>query len=239
MVVQSIANRREGRVRAAGVGFGLTLTALLLSTVFGFLVAVPIFVVGFDVESPVVLLSLLAGGQLGFFAAGYLYARRYGVAISLAKPKRHELQYAGLGIVAALLFATGAGLLLSLLGLEPNAVLEEIVSQNPLITIWLVILTIVVVAPVEEYLFRGVIQGRLRESFSAPVAIVLASLLFGSLHLGNFAGSLGAVVGWALLITGVGVVFGVLYERTNNLLVPIVAHAGYNVILFTFGYLTM
>lgn len=50
-------------------------------------------------------------------------------------------------------------------------------------------------------------------------------------------GSLDAVGGWVLLIVGVGVIMGIIYERTNNLAVPIAAHAAYNVVLFSVGYL--
>jgi uncharacterized protein len=211
---QSIHRRKNGLFRAAGVGVGLTVLAVIFSTIFGILVAVPLFVIGLTIENTAVLVSLLLGGQVGFFAAGYLYARRYGLTVSLARPERRDLKYAGAGIVAALVFATGAGIVLTGLGFTPDAVLEEIVTQNPMVAIWLIVLSIVVVAPVEEYLFRGIIQTRLRKTFRAPTAIVIASALFGSVHLGNYLGSIGAVVGWTLLITGVGVVMGVLYERT-------------------------
>ena len=37
-------------------------------------------------------------------------------------------------------------------------------------------------------LFRGVIQGRLGRSFGPVAAVVGSSLLFGSIHLGNYTG---------------------------------------------------
>lgn len=105
--------------------------------------------------------------------------------------------------------------------------------------LWLAVLSILVVAPAEEYLFRGVVQGRLRNSFGPAGAILAASLLFGSLHFGNWVGSPGTLVGWGLLIAAVGVVMGVLYELTGNLAVPIVAHGAYNFVLFTVGFFTV
>lgn len=227
---------RKGKIRAIGIAIGLTIAALVSSTIFSLLVAIPLFVTGLDITSTVVIVSLLIGGQIGFFATGYLYTRRYGLPILIKRPGRRDLSYAAGGIVAALVFATGAGVVLDWFGLMPEAVIEELVTQNPIVAIWLAILSIIVVAPAEEYLFRGVIQGRLRQTFSAPSAIIIASLLFGSLHFGNYVGSLSTVLGWSFLIAGVGVVFGVLYERTNTLTVPIIAHAVYNTILFTVGY---
>lgn len=227
---------RKGKVRAVGVATGLTITALVFSTVFGLLVAIPLFMAGLDIESTTVIVSLLIGGQIGFFAAGYLYVRRYGLPIPIERPGRRDLGYAAVGIVAALAFATGASVVLGWFGLMPEAVIEELVTRNPIVAIWLAVLSVIVIAPAEEYLFRGVIQGRLRQTFSAPSAIIIASLLFGSLHFGNYVGSFGTVIGWTLLIAGVGVVFGALYERTNTLTVPIIAHAVYNALLFTVGY---
>lgn len=231
--------RVRGKLRAVGVAMGLTLLAVLLSTVVGLLLAVPLFVLGVDFESTPALVALLLGGQIGFFAAGYLYVRRYGLRVRIVRPGRTDLAYATGGTVAALAFATGASVVLNGLGLAPESVLEGVVAADPLVLVWLALLSIVVVAPAEEYLFRGVVQGRLRGAFGPAGAILGASLLFGSMHFGNWTGSLGTVVGWALLIAGVGVIMGLLYERTNNLTVPIIAHAVYNTFLFTVGYLLL
>lgn len=235
----SITGKPTRKTRALGVALGLTIAALGLSVVASILIAIPLFISGLDIESTAVIVSLLIGGQIGFFAVGYLYVRRYSLSIPIDRPERRDLGYAIGGAIAALIFATGASGVLTWLGLTPGAVLEEIITQNPIVALWMAFLSIVVVAPVEEYLFRGVIQGRLRRTFSAPSAIILASVLFGSLHFGNYVGSVSTVVGWSLLIVGVGVIFGSLYERTDTLIVPIIAHALYNTVLFTVGYFAL
>lgn len=236
---QQAPGENNGKIRAVGVAIGLTLLALLLSSVVGALFAVPLFAFGIDFESTTALVALLFGGQLGFFGAGYLYVRRYGLDIRIVLPGRRDLAYAAGGTVAALAFATVAGVVLEGLGFVPESVLEGFVTADPLVLIWFALLSVVVVAPAEEYLFRGVVQGRLRNAFAPGGAILVASLLFGSMHFGNWTGSPGTIIGWALLIAGVGVIMGVLYERTNNLVVPIIAHAVYNVSLFTAGYLLL
>ncbi|XVH33358.1 lysostaphin resistance A-like protein (plasmid) [Haloferacaceae archaeon DSL9] len=227
------------KARAVGVAVGLTLAALIFSGIFGALAMVPLFLLGFTLESTVTFVFLLVGSQIGFLAVGYLYTRRYALSVPIERPTRRGLKYAAGGILAALSFATAASVVLTSLGLAPESVLEEFVVQDPTIALWMALLSVFVVAPVEEYLFRGVIQGRLRGAFGAPAAIVTASLLFGSLHFGNYVGTFGTVVGWALLISGVGLIFGILYERTDNLAVPILAHAVYNVVLFVTGYLML
>jgi membrane protease YdiL (CAAX protease family) len=66
--------------------------------------------------------------------------------------------------------------------------------------------------------------------------VVVASLLFGSLHLANYSGSIQRVAAGALLISAIGAVFGVVYERTRNLAVPIAVHALYNTVLLVTSY---
>jgi hypothetical protein len=41
------------------------------------------------------------------------------------------------------------------------------------------------------------------------------------------------------MITVVGSIFGALYERTGNLVVPILVHATYNTILFGLSYVVL
>ncbi|WP_331233116.1 CPBP family intramembrane glutamic endopeptidase [Natronorarus salvus] len=228
----------KAKLRAFGVALGLTVAAFVASVlaVVGVIgVSIPL---GYDPADPP-LLALFVAGQLGFLLAGYLYARRYGLAIPLGLPDRRDARYVIGGTLAALAFATVAAVGLEAAGLVPESPVEALVTEEPTLAIWLAVLSILVVAPAEEYLFRGVVQGRLRQTFGAPAAIGLASLLFGSLHLGNFVGSFATVIAWTLLITGVGVILGVLYERTGTLSVPIAVHAAYNAVLFLTGYLTL
>ncbi|MEZ3117262.1 lysostaphin resistance A-like protein [Halobaculum sp. MBLA0147] len=62
--------------------------------------------------------------------------------------------------------------------------------------------------------------------------------VFEQIHLVNFGGSVvGALVGAATITVG-GVVFGTVYERTRNLVVPILAHGAYNTVLLVATFLT-
>jgi len=89
-------------------------------------------------------------------------------------------------------------------------------------------------------LYRGVVQRRLRESFGPMAAIVLASLIFAAIHipahgfgnagLASTAASLTALFGGSL-------VFGGIYEWTENLTVVALIHGFYNGILLTLLYI--
>jgi membrane protease YdiL (CAAX protease family) len=73
----------------------------------------------------------------------------------------------------------------------------------------------------EEVLFRGVIQAGLAERVPAWVAVGVASLLFGAAHW--------LTASYAVLAALIGVYLGVLFLVTDNLLVPAVTHALYDI----------
>jgi membrane protease YdiL (CAAX protease family) len=74
----------------------------------------------------------------------------------------------------------------------------------------------------EEALFRGVLQAGLDRYLPAWSAIAIAALLFGMGHW--------LTRSYALLAALIGVYLGLLFFITGNLLVPIVAHAAYDMI---------
>jgi uncharacterized protein len=74
----------------------------------------------------------------------------------------------------------------------------------------------------EEALFRGVLQPWLAGLVSPWPAVLLTGLLFGTLH--------PVSVTYSVLATLAGVYFGFLVVITGNLLAPIVAHAGYDLV---------
>lgn len=232
--------RRGGDdLRAVGLAVGLTIAALGLSLVGGVAFLLPIILLGVDPQNTLVFIVLSAVGQFGFIAVGLIYVSRSGLSVPIAVPSAREFGLAAGGVFVALVGATLLSALLAALNLLPESVIEGNIQAEPRLLLALAALSVVLVAPAEEFLFRGVIQGRLRQSMGPLWAVGFASVLFGSLHLANFSGALQAVVAGAALISVTGAVFGVLYERTENLTVPIVAHACYNVVLLGLAYLTL
>lgn len=92
----------------------------------------------------------------------------------------------------------------------------------------------------EEFLFRGALQTRLRRVMSTPWALTIQALLFGLWHLRANTQSMGGniLAGLAVCLvsqTIAGFVYGYVYQRTKNLIVPSVAHVAMNVLGQSFG----
>ncbi len=236
----TVGTPEDGRPgRAVAVAVGLALAALVASLVGGVVLALPLVVFGADVGSVPVLLALTVVGQLGFLLIGYLYVRRTGLPVRMAIPDRRDVGYLVGGVVVALALAVTLSLVLAVLDLLPGSVIADTGMADPAFFVGLAVLSVVLVGPVEEFLFRGVIQGRLRRAFGPVGAVVGASLLFGAMHLANYTGAVVPVIAGASLVATVSLVFGALYERTGNLVVPMVAHGAYNVALFALALFGM
>ncbi len=82
----------------------------------------------------------------------------------------------------------------------------------------------------EEFLFRGALQTRLRRLWTPAWAVVIGALVFGIWHLGlgftntGHAGLLPALASTVVNQAVVGLAFGVIFERTRNLAVPSIVH---------------
>jgi len=82
----------------------------------------------------------------------------------------------------------------------------------------------------EEFLFRGALQTRLRRLWTPAWAVVIGALVFGVWHLGlgfantGNAGLLPALASTVVNQAVVGLAFGVIFERTRNLAVPSIVH---------------
>ena len=73
----------------------------------------------------------------------------------------------------------------------------------------------------EEWLFRGIFQTKMSLMFGNEIALAVSGLVFGLLH--------AVTPVYALLAGAASVFFGYLYNTSNNLAVPMVCHAVYDV----------
>lgn len=105
-----------------------------------------------------------------------------------------------------------------------KSLIEGLAAMNADPQTWwtFLFLYILFVAPLQEFLSRGGLQGPLEEfltsKYKVPLAILVSNLLFSTLHL--FMS-----LEIALLVFIPGVYFGWLYSRTHNLLGVWIAHA--------------
>jgi len=184
--------------------------------------------------TPVTFLTLRSAlGLLGLLAAGLLALYRLDDPglVGIAPPTRRDigLVVGGFALLAGLQFVVGA--LFDQFGVEiAENVIVERGREHPELFLVLVPVQFLVTGPAEEVLFRGVVQGLLRRTYGVVPGVVLASVLFALFHLPVFVG--GAVLPGLLVVALSGLVLGALYEYSRTLVVPILAHALWNGLVF-------
>lgn len=184
---------------------------------------------------------LLQGVAFGSVALAYLRVRGLGLKyLSVAAPDLRQAIWAASGYVLAIIGALGIGAIAVLAGLQPaQNRIAQVGQGNPEVFLLLIPLSFLLIGPGEELLFRGMVQGTLREVFGPVPAIALASVVFASAHVTSLSGALsGRAITIGLLLVP-AVVLGVAYERTENLVVPALIHGAYNATLFTLAYVSL
>lgn len=228
-------------LRAGGTALALVVGAFLTGLLFAGAAISVMASMGFSRETDVVALLVVSsiGQFVGFYLAVWWYFQRIGDfgALVLARvPSLRDGAWAVGGLLV--LFVTNVVLsqLLVQFGLEgaQNAVIEQ-GRANPELFLYLIPVTVLFVAPAEELLFRGAVQGLFVRAAGVGPGIVGASLLFGVAHY-LALGPTGSRMATIAVIVVLGLVLGVVYELSENIAVPIAVHAGWNVIVFAWEY---
>ncbi|MFP4632237.1 MAG: CPBP family intramembrane glutamic endopeptidase [Halobacteriota archaeon] len=234
------------RYAAVGVAVLLGLFGIMLAESLG-------LVGGFAVSALtgsrglVVVASLVVGQVLAlsgvYFAFVWLTDRGFNYA-RVRTPDLGDVVYSGVAVVGMFLALVSVGFVAqNVFGVEPAVhSIQTLVEDNPVLALYLVPVSILVIGPMEELLFRGLIQTYLGEYFDVEVAVVLASLVFAAVHLGPYgvqAESLGHVLVPVSVTFVGGLVFGWLYEVRGNLVAPAAAHGFYNAIQFGLLYVAI
>lgn len=222
-------------VAIAGLAIGITRYVVAPVVGLGLMVA-PVTVPAWASLTLSVLLQ--QGLVFGSVAGGYLLARDLDLSwIGISRPDLKGVLWIGVGWIGAFVSVVVLLITVLLLGLDPGQnQIQGVVAENPDLIPLLIVLTIVLIGPGEELLFRGIIQGSLRERFGPVAAIILASVIFASIHFGSLTGSIAdRIITIGVLIVP-SLVFGTAYERTNNLVVPALIHGLYNATLFAISY---
>lgn len=237
------SSRSESPTRSVLVGFGLAVFAYIVVNV---LVAPLAFLepaLGDPNQQadrgPTIVMLLL--NFAGFFVAGgiYLaYTDRGWSFIDLRIPTFRDWTWAIAATLVSILFIIVFGFLIQFLELPqaPNQVVD-IIGDDQVLLLAMFAIVVFANAPAEEFFFRNIVQKRLYESFSRNGAVLAASLIFALVHIPSYliGGPLyGTLVSLFAVFCG-SLIFGYAYAKTDNILVPTVAHAGFN--LFQFGLL--
>jgi membrane protease YdiL (CAAX protease family) len=174
------------------------------------------------------LQSYIVQPGFGLLAAGYVWwSDDYNPLDRIQMPSSEGVAWIGLGAVGYELILRAMTPILPLLGLNhgahggTTAKWRVFLTQPEIIVPGLVIM-FVLMAPMEEVLYRGVVHDALDPALGSFGRVVVGGLLFGGIHL-FFSGGPAS-----LLFTSIfGLLLAAGYERTENLSVPIMAHAGY------------
>lgn len=131
----------------------------------------------------------------------------------------------GYGTLLYGLLAIGFQLLL-LTPINVTGPVKSFLSDFSPFSIWHYLLLMFIIVPGEEIFWRGLVQQKLKQYISTPLAILSSSILFGlALAMGDFWPGV-----WAGIATGL--ILGLLYEWKKSLPVIIVAHLVMIVLLF-------
>jgi membrane protease YdiL (CAAX protease family) len=218
-------------VLAAVLGFG----AILLPGLFvlPLVVATTLFSIELSLSPLAELVINFVFGQIlamGGIAGLYLWATgKHHSYIRVRKPTLGELLVITIAPFAVLFLIGGVNIFVSFFfNIEAAShSLLNFEGIEPTFYLLLIPFMILVVGPFEELLYRGVIQTRLTRSFSRPSAIVLASLIFVPIHLTAYsaggANLMQVLAAFGALFAG-SVLYGALYEWTENLTVVAMAH---------------
>ncbi len=153
----------------------------------------------------------LWGMLIGILSAIPLPARTMGLRL----PNRGHIPLT----VATGLSGIGIGLLHYEL-VRPFQLSDELISGGIVVSI---VGLIVVTGVLEEVLYRGVLQHVCQQALGRWSGILLGSLIFGALHIGQ--GSAANV----LFMIGVGLFFGLLVQWTRSISGSVVAHSAASV----------
>lgn len=134
-----------------------------------------------------------------------------------------------LGILFGVITYAGMLGVFLLLGLGPASwtnSIDKFISHFGPTTIWHYLLLIFIIAPGEEFFWRGLIQQHLKKFMQPNLAIITSSLLFGLsfIFTGFWIGILGGFF--------VGIIFGILYEWRRSMTAIVLAHITLLVLLF-------
>lgn len=183
------------------------------------------------------------GIGLGFVVAtiGFVVATDRGLAyVDVRRPGGRDLGMTVLGIGIILGLAVLISAIYAVLGIESAMHALERRGRREGAELLLVAMVFAFVSQGlgEELLFRNGVQKYFTEHFSAAIAILASSLLFAAGHAPAYAALEPAhTLGSLVIVFLLSLVLAVIYERTGNVLVPVVIHGTYNAVVYLVIYL--
>lgn len=175
----------------------------------------------------------------GSVIVGYAFYRGYTLeTLGVRTPTARQfalIVVGGVGTLAVALLGASVMQALAIEGASNQA--AEVGIENPEVFLLLIPAAFLVIGPCEEGLFRGIVQRRLREGVGPMPAITIAGVLFAAVHVVALTGSTSARLATIVLLLIPGLIFGAIYEYTDNLVVVAGMHGVYDALIFGVLYL--
>jgi membrane protease YdiL (CAAX protease family) len=231
----------SSRLVALAIALVLVVLALGISRLLGEVVSGLLRMYSLDPSTTVrLVLGVVVQQGIVFcgLAALYLWIRGLDLDwVGVSMLDFEQVRWIAGGWIAAFTTVFVFGIVIVLAGFNAGENrLVRIVADNPEALLVMIPVTIVLIGPGEELLFRGIVQGSLRERFGPVIAIVLASAIFAAAHVTSLTGPLESRMITVALLFVPTLVFAISYERTGNVLVPMLIHGLYNATLFSLQY---
>jgi len=178
-------------------------------------------------------------------AVAFIQVRDEATLLHVRRPGLPDLKWIAIGVVGILVGAFVMGVVVEALSVVAETLFGSDVQTgqnniieagraNPALLLYMIPVALFFVGPAEELVFRGVVQGLFRESFGVVPGIVAASALFGVGH--YLAISSGSAWTYILTAGALGLVLGTVYEYSESIAVPAVAHGLWNSAIFVVNY---
>jgi membrane protease YdiL (CAAX protease family) len=176
---------------------------------------------------------------VGFFAVGWAYLRWRGESVfdtslyDLAVPSLRQVGQALAGLVVLFVLLVTISNIAAQFGISSSENVTQTLGEgNPQLLLYLIPIALLLNGPIEEFLFRGLVQGLFRDAYGLLPGIALSAAVFGVVHYFAVAGGGGNIVFTLTVIAALGTLLGVLYEWSENLFVPGLVHGLFNAVQY-------
>lgn len=235
-------NLDERPLRTVGIALGIGILGIVLLVVVSLIVGLAAF--GLPVsELAVIAIATGIGQYVGFAGLAVWYLRRRGFEwdrvwsyLGVRMPTLRDIGVVVLGYAVIFGMLIVLGIVVEVFLPEPAEnegaqALAELDSTT--VYVAAVLFMFLVVGPCEEFLYRGIVQNRLRERLSAAPSIAIASLIFAAVHVVALAGDPASMLVTVGILFVPSLVLGAVYEYTGNIVVPSLLHGLHNSIIVT------
>lgn len=235
--------------RPIATGLGLAVLSIILLLIFTLLSAPLVGILQLSTGAALIV-GAAVGQYFGFLGLALAYLRHTreftwtGIReyLGVRFPSLKELGMIIVGYIGLFGLLIVVSIIVSLLQVEsaPNESAQQLTESagtDPILIAGVFALMFFVIGPCEEILYRGVIQNRLRERFSAVPGIIAASVIFASVHVIALGSTDPVAVLTTISVLAVtSLVLGAVYEYTGNLVVPWLLHSIHNSILVSAAF---